>query len=159
MRNQRTWIGLAVVLGVLVLVGIPGPAGAEVTQNVKVPMAFGAANPCTGDVLLLQGVHHRVSSTTQDGNGGFHIRNHSNYQGWTAEVIYGPNAGAQYRASNSANDTFNLKVGENHTAVQHISLIGRGQAPNVRVEFHWHYTINANGDLTAYVYNMETTCK
>jgi hypothetical protein len=136
-----------------------GPAGAAVTQNEIVPMAFPVDNPCTGDLLWAGGDLHIVESVTYDRNGGVHTIVHTNYQGWTAEVISGPNVGAEYVASNSPTSSNNMKKGETKTTSQVINFVGKGHAPNVKVRFLQHITVNANGEVTAEVDVHETTCK
>jgi hypothetical protein len=53
----------------------------------------------------------------------------------------------------------NGKVGYEYTYVNNFRIIGQGPGNNYLIHNNFHYTINANGELTAWVDNFSAECK
>jgi hypothetical protein len=146
------------IIGLLIVVltlGLALPAQAAVTQNIKQPTTMVVVIPCNGDVVILEGDMHILMTFTLDGNGGVHVKSHfqpQNLKG-TSE------AGNSYIGAGVTQDNLNTKVGETSTYINNYRMIGKGQAPNFMVHETWHITINANGEVTAEVDNVKTTCE
>ncbi len=50
------------------------------TVNDRSPLAGEVINPCTGELVRFEGTQHLVFHSTEDADGGFHFRGHTNLQ-------------------------------------------------------------------------------
>lgn len=154
---RKSFVALA--LTSLLVIALTLSAQAAVTTNIKVPTNFVVNIPCSGDVVVGSGNLHILATATADGNGGFHIKTHSQPQGVSGTVTAGPNIGVKYQGVGVTQDQTNLKVGSTFTFINRFDWIGQGTAPNLRVHNTVHLTVNANGVVTANVVKTEVTCK
>jgi len=153
-------VGLALVI-LFVLTALPAVAeGEAVTTNIKYPIDWWAWVPCAnggaGEFIVLSGYMHELWHTTLDGKGGFHAKMHFNPQGLSGE---GLTTSDKYNGTGVTQDHFNAKVGEQYTFVNNYRMIGQGPGNNFLIHENWHYTVNANGDVTAEVDNYSVVCK
>ena len=155
-------IALAVVLG---LIGVPGAAPAlakatTFTDNVQVPINISVFVPCAaggaGEVVDLSGTLHVLFHTTIDDSGGFHSKFHFQPQGVSGT---GLTTGDKYQGTGVTQGTFNCKVGFESTFVNNFKIIGQGPGNNFLVHENFHVTVNANGEVTAFVDNFSIECK
>jgi hypothetical protein len=154
---------LAVLLAGFYAVAAESPARAQAssfTSVISVPFSINVLVPCSGDIVALSGNALVVFHMTIDDVGGAHVDIHVNYQGISG--VASP-SGAVYRAANAHNDHFNFNSPSpppfEHTIVDRFNLIGRGGADNLQVYFQLHFTINANGVITAVVGNVRAVCR
>lgn len=145
-------IGLLVVMLTLTFAL---PAQAEVLQNEKVPITWTAFIPCNGETVVLEGYMHIKFAVTVDGAGGFHVTQSSQPMGLQGVG----DQGNKYNGVGGTRWTMNMKVGEVYTYVNVYRIVGAGKAPTFSVHQTIHYTINANGVVTAQVDNLKTYCK
>jgi hypothetical protein len=163
---KKIGIVLAALVIVTFMVGtaalmMPALAKAEtVTTNVKYPVVWTEWVPCAmggaGESIVLYGVMHEVYHTTLDGNGGFHAKMHTQPQRLSGT---GLTSGDKYQGTGVTQDSFNGKVGETYTFVNNYRMIGQGPGNNLLIHVTSHYTVNANGDVTAEVDNIRIDCK
>jgi hypothetical protein len=133
---------------------------AEVTTNDKIPYTASVLVPCAaggaGEVVDLSGTLHVLFCTTLDGNGGFHTKYHFQPQGVSGT---GQTTGDKYQATGVTQREFNGKVGSEFTFVNNFRIIGQGPGNNFLVHQLVHVTVNANGEVTAFVDNSSIECK
>jgi hypothetical protein len=162
-KNRRRLIS-ACLAAMLVMFGmaLPSPTRAEVTTNTSVPIAFLDFVPCAdggaGEFVLVSGDLHILITTTVDANGGFHGKTHFQPQGISG---FGLSTGARYQATGVQQESFNAPSGGTitDTFVNNFRLIGQGRGNNLLVHQSVHMTTNANGDVTADVFNNSITCR
>ncbi len=130
-------------------------ASAAVVTNESVPISGYATNPCNGEDVYLSGVAHVVYRSTSDGAGGFNAGVHENY----SDLQGSGDQGNNYVANGATNESLHLQPGEVLTLGDSFNLISKGSAPNLTVHELIHYTVNANGDLTAYIDNFSIDCR
>jgi hypothetical protein len=145
-------IGLMVVALMLVFVL---PAQAEVLVNEKTPVTWTTTIPCSGETIVLEGFMHHKEAVTNDGAGGYHVTISDHPMGLQGVDT----AGNKYNGVGGTRWTENVKVGEVYTYVNVYRMIGAGKAPNFSVHETYHYTINANGELTVDFVKAKTVCK
>jgi hypothetical protein len=163
-RGMRT-IVLSVVLmatGSLALAAQAGAAASTVTTQVTSEIPPGeliftsCANGGAGEAIAVSGTLHEVFHTTVDNVGGFHLREQSNPQGVSG---VGQVTGAKYQVTGGSPVEENLKTSVEVTSVTNFRIIGQG--PDNNFVFHGidHFTVNANGTVTASHLSFKSECK
>ena len=136
------------------------PAQAEVTTNLKVPVNIGVFIPCAasgaGEVVFLTGTLHVLLRLTIDNGGGIHAGAHFQPQGIRG---FGQTTGDKYQGTGVTQNEFNATVGVEETVINNFRVIGQGTGNNFLVHETFHITINANGDVTAFVDNLSVDCR
>ena len=122
--------------------------------NVRVPIAFSGVT-CDSDLVEGAAIGHFHNTSTQDANGDLHITNHTTITGSaTAQQ-----SGATYRVSFEDNLSISLPESPlTFTEVMNLKLIGQGGAPNLVGKSLAHFTVNANGVLTAAIDKFVVHC-
>ena len=161
-RQTRSAFG-ALALAMMTLAGTTlgataaGAQGDEGKQTQIKLSLDGQTATVGGTAYTLAGGLHVTFHARRDAAGGFHVRAHANPQGLSAT---GAN-GTTYRVNGAANFTANVGApkgaASEATGVLNLGLIGQGQAPNYRLHVNVHFTVNANGDVTATVANIKIT--
>ena len=155
-------IALAIALG---MIGVSGAGSAQAkatvfTDNVQIPINLFVFVPCAaggaGEDVDLSGTLHVLFRTTFDSRGGFHSKFHFQPQGVSGT---GLTTGDKYQATGVTQGTDNGKVGFESTFVNNFRIIGQGPGNNFLVHGNFHFTINANGEVTAFVDNFRVECK
>jgi hypothetical protein len=162
-KNRRRLIPACLVAALLMFgMAIPPPTRAEMTTNTSVPIEFLDFVPCAdggvGEFVLVSGYLHILITSTVDANGGFHCKTHFQPQGMSG---IGLSTGAKYQATGVQQENFNALSGGaiNETFVNNFRLIGEGEGNNLLMHQAVHMTTNANGDVTADVFNNSITCR
>jgi hypothetical protein len=115
------------------------------------------ANGGQGEDVFLSGRLHSVFHTSLDGNGGAHVVVVRNPQGISGT---GLTTGAKYRGvGGSPEDVFNVRVGEVHTSVLNIRIIGQGPGNNFTIHENAHTTVLADGRVTSFHDNLSIECR
>src|SRR5215216_4401860 len=138
--------GLAAGLVLLSLLSAPLWAATSTTIPLEA-----IVNNCSGEDVELSGTIHLVSQTQRDGSEVGHI-NYQNVSG------VGLTSGTTYRASSV--DTFRLEApfpSDIHS-VRSLRLISPGPEDDLLVMFLFHITVNANGEITAEVEDVNFEC-
>jgi len=156
-------VALALALGLIGVVGTaPTLAKAiTVTTNLSVPIEpFFVFVPCanggSGEVISLTGPLHILIRVTIDDVGGFHDKFHFQPQGVSGT---GLTTGDKYQGTGVTQGQSNGKVGFETTFVNNFRMIGQGPGNNFLVHNTFHFTVNANGTMTAFVDNFSIECK
>lgn len=162
MMNRSRSLTLAAVLFVLAfaLFSAPRPAFAEVTAHEEFLWELDLFVPCAnngaGEVVRFSGPLHVLFTTTLDNNGGYHATTHLQPMGIGG---YGLTTGTRYRATGVTRETFNASVGSNYTFVNNFRMVGQRPGNDWIVQWRTHYTVNANGTLTANFDNFTADCR
>jgi hypothetical protein len=153
---------LAVTLvSIAALTALPAAAQAiTFRDNVRVPFETIVFVPCAaggaGEEVFLSGSIHLLFVTTIDAGGGFHSKFHFQPQGVSG---FGLITGDKYQGTGVTQGHFNGKVGVQDTFVNNFRIIGQGPGNNFMIHETFHVTINANGEVTAFVDNFRVTCR
>lgn len=139
----------------------PLPPATTMTISVKEPSVIPVFIPCAlggqGEVVELTGTLHMVMHFTVDPNGGYHYDLSFQPQGMSG---VGETSGDKYQATGITRDSANFStLPYNSTYVNNFRIIGQGTGNNFIVHENVHFTINANGELTAYADNFSASCK
>jgi hypothetical protein len=149
----------------MIMVALFGPTSASAaaetyTDNVRIPYEFYVYVPCAaggaGEDVYLSGTLHMLFHTTLDNSGGYHSKYHFQPQGITGTGLV---TGAKYQATGVTQGMDNGKVGFESTFVNNFKIIGQGPGNNFLIHENFHITVNANGEVTAYVDNFSVECK
>ena len=140
--------GLAVALVWLSLVGPPLWAATSTT----IPLHAIRSGDCTSEQVELSGRIHLVSQVQSDGT----VVGHFNYQGVSG---VGLTSGTTYRSSSVDNFRLAAPLPSDITSVSSFRLISSGTEDNLLVRVLFHITVNANGEVTAEVEDVNIECE
>ena len=161
-KSSLTASVLMIVMLVTILLA-PTPVSAAAgtfTDNVRIPFELFVFVPCAaggeGEEVFLSGTLHVLFHTTIDNQGGFHAKFHFQPQGISGTGLV---TGAKYQATGVTQGTDNGKVGFESTFVNNFKIIGQGPGNNFLIHENFHFTVNANGEVTAFVDNIRIECK
>jgi hypothetical protein len=143
-----------------VAAALPSLAAAQATPThttFSSPFEFVGFNPCNGESILFSGRFSGEATTVQDASGGVHFAAHQlltaqgqgdfgNRYSFTDSL-----ATSVYFDSDSAPFTFSQSLVDR--------VIAQGQAPNFVLTTTNHFTVNADGELTAEVFQSQAECR
>ena len=137
-------------------------AASTVTTNQQVPFAQIVFVPCAnngaGEPVLISGTLHILQHQTLSDAGNLHIKVHFQPQGASGVGLV---TGDEYRATGVTQEELNLNgpLPFTDTFINNFRIIGQGPDNNLLVHQTIHFTINANGELTADVVNTSVECR
>ena len=137
-------------------------ANTVIKNNYDYPQEMNVFVPCAmdgvGEIIHLTGRLHVVEIMTIDNNGGIHLKMH--YQPKDMKGI-GLDSGDKYQGTGVTQEKVFDAGGFPYTGtyINNYRMIGQGSGNNYLVHESWHMTINANGEMTAYVDNYSVDCK
>ena len=126
-------------------------AAALSATSDQLPLYFLRSADCTDEVIEISGSIHMVSQTQADGS----LIGHFNYQNVTG---LGLTSGNAYRASAVDHARLQAPFPSSITSVRSFHLISRGGESNLLVQVLYHITVNANGEVTAAIDDLNTQC-
>jgi len=132
-----------------------GRGSFPIDDQVFVPCANGGA----GETVDISGSLNFVFHSFFDSAGGEHLQLKSNLQGVSG---VGLTTGTKYQASDSETFVFNVAADDapnETTAVSNMQVTGQGPGNNFLLHETAHFTINANGTVTAQHDNFSVDCK
>jgi hypothetical protein len=153
---------LTFAAGLLSLALLAKPAQAEAeTSRINERLHIGPVpveNPCTGDVVIVEGTLHIVGHDTIDADGGVHFVVHNEFQGSGVSE-----SGAEYVVSgvHNTHHVGRLDSAFNFTIEDTFNVIRQGShtsEDNFRIRLVTHLTINANGEVTSEFVKAEPEC-
>ena len=148
------------LLLVVALLTFAQPAPAAVQVDMKVPVDIGVFIPCAaggaGELVFLTGNLHVLLRFTFDQAGGIHAASHFQPQGISGD---GQTTGDKYQGTGVTQDEFNAKVGGEETFINNFRIIGQGTGNNFLIHENFHITINAIGNVTAFLDNFSVDCR
>jgi hypothetical protein len=135
-------------------------AQAEVIVNISVPIDIFVFNPCAngglGELIELTGPLHVMLAIKEDqAGGGAHVTMHAQPQGVHG---VGLTTGLKYNGTGETDQTLNVNAGVENTSVNNFKIIGQGPDNNYLLHENFHFTINADGSVTASVDNFSVVC-
>ncbi|HKY61240.1 MAG TPA: hypothetical protein VJP59_09535 [Gemmatimonadota bacterium] len=139
------------------------PAGAETeTINERFLIALTVFVPCAdggaGELVQLEGTLHSLFHVTINGN-SFKMKIHNQPQGIRGT---GLTTGDKYQATGVTQETIGgsfVNGRFSDTFVNNFRIVGQGPGNNWLVHETFHVTLNANGELTAFVDHFSVECK
>jgi hypothetical protein len=126
--------------------------------STRTPFNSVLANPCQPEDVQFSGSLHTLFVFVGDGAGGGHFKLTTNAQGISGT---GTATGARYQSTGSENSVAVLTAGGTITesVTSSFLIVGQGDVPNFRLIVTQHITINANGEPTAVVDHVTTSCQ
>jgi hypothetical protein len=155
-------IFLVLALALVLSVGaVPAQARAAATvTNLSVPTELYVYIPCAlggmGEFVYLTGPLHILTVTIVGSKGGFSSKTLFQPQGISGT---GEASGARYQATGETGDIFIGRVGQEYTYVNNFKIVGQGPGNNYMVHENYHYTVNPDGTMTAYLDHFTVECK
>jgi hypothetical protein len=156
---QRLVIWAATALAVL---AVAAPAGASVEVNESLPfndfvVSIPCANGGAGDTVTLNGRLHLLLTFTINKN---HVSGTDHFQ---PQDLHGTDTeGHAYRGVGVTRDSFAGSFPVNgqftETDVNNFYIVGTAGAPSYKVHETFHFTLNAQGTITAFQDNLRITC-
>ena len=130
--------------------------------NLNIPTGFHAQNPCAGgrfgEIVVFTGNQHLVFSQTSTANGHLSTMIH-----WNADDVtgIGQYTGFAYRATGVTQDhvVSNAPLPYTETMTNNYHIIGQGQATNMDLKETTHVTVDANGNVSAWVTDYTFVCQ
>ncbi|TMG42253.1 MAG: hypothetical protein E6H90_13985 [Chloroflexi bacterium] len=154
---------LVVSFGAATLLALGGGAAwaapaTSSTVGIEVPVSGTVLNPCNGESVSWQGTAHFVVHQTVTSNGHDTLSGHVNFQG-----IQGQDSlGNAYRVANTANfelTTSGESAQSEFTTTAAFLFVSQGAAPNFDSHTTYHVSFDANGEPTATVIRIESSCQ
>ena len=140
--------GLAFALSLF----LPGSSAAALpATSDQLPLYFLRSADCTGEVVEISGTIHMVNQTQADGSMIGHF-NYQNVQG------LGLTSGKAYRVSAVDQVRLQAPFPTSIASVQSFHLISPGGDSNLLVQVLYHITVNANGEVTVAIDDLNTQC-
>jgi hypothetical protein len=150
----------ASLLTLAVVLAKPAQAQAQTSTDTDRTPFSELASGCGPEQFLLEGTLQTVAHTTMDANGGFHTKFQFHLWGQGE----GLDSGDKYVFNNIANGNIirsptgaDLIAHETHT----VNIIRQGSATttdDLQIKAFFHITINAQGEVTAFVQKSELVC-
>jgi hypothetical protein len=160
--KRRTVLSVALILAALAWqVQTPAQAIHE-KSRVTVPSNTDQPNPCTGEIVHLEGENTVISETVEDASGGFHFRFHVFSHG----SGLGLSSGIKYLFNEEFSSVFNsddiedpLSCRLEDSSTHQFLIVSQGNRANQKMEIKFHITINDNCDVTAFISDIRILCQ
>jgi hypothetical protein len=155
MRRRVLERGLLIgLVGLCLAYGTPARA---TTTQLNTPFTATLIDPCTNELVDVSGVAHLVIDFTISSSGNFIIGTHSNEHDVTG---VGETTGTTYTGSgNFESQSFQGTAPATMTEMLDTTLIAKGSAPNFTLHALAHITVDAQGNVTAFVSDFTATCQ
>jgi hypothetical protein len=150
---------LFLVSALSLLVFAPGRVSARATvtdTNDMIPFEFDVDVPCTGDVVHVTGKLHFTVHTVETSSGYFQVHFSSSLTGSGVGDVTGNTYHVTLKNSEVRND---VPAGFEDSFIANNHVISEGSAPNLDAHSTIHFTLNANGVVTAQVSNLTFSCE
>jgi hypothetical protein len=151
----RTWTTLSAFVAGTAL-GLVAPGCAEVADRGQNSVSGSILNPCDDELVQLAREEHLTYTIVDDGAGGYDVSSHA----VVTASGQGPSGNA-YVGFGEGDSTFKVKPPYPSMArfSDTVSIVGQGLAPKLLLTFSWLATVNANGELTADLYDVIPECR
>ena len=138
----------------------PELAAVAFTDNVSFPINQLVFIPCAnggaGEFVIISGSLHALFHVTFNDAGHATLTSHFNPQGISG---VGQSTGSKYRGTGVTRSDTTARIGFQTTTINNFRIIGQGPGNNFLVHENFHFTINANGSLTAFFDHFNAECK
>ncbi len=138
-----------------------GGGGNNGATSLSIPIELLVFVPCanggSGEVIDVSGPLHVVSQLTVSASGNFSDYFHFQPQGISGTGFV---TGAKYQGTGitAFKDNFN-GLPFSSSFINNFNMIGQGPGNNFKMHENFHFTVDANGVLTAFIDNFSATCK
>jgi hypothetical protein len=152
--NKRSLVLISILAGLTLLFSFclsSGAASALGATSMDMPLYFLRSADCTGEVVEISGTIHLVNQTQADGS----LIGHFNYQNVSG---VGLTSGNTYRVTAVDHVRLVAPFPSSISSVQSFRLISRGGGSNLLVTALYHITVNASGELTASIDDLNMQC-
>lgn len=148
---------LAAIAAVATVMGSASAlAQTPMTTSTRFPLGASTFVPCAGEQVETSGTAHEVIQLVPLGD-GFTVRMlHSNYQGLSG---MGLTSGDRYQAVSAATEITPIAKATVYTLVLTVQFLGQGPDNNFEEHFLFHFTVNANGEVTASLNELRVECR
>lgn len=160
--TARLVLALVIALAV-VLASHTAPAQAQGIvhkDKTEFPVEWVAWVPCAadgaGELVYATGTFRIVSQLTIDNRGGLHGKYQVFARGLKGVSL---TTGDAYQGQYMFQDKFNSWTTYTHTYGDKLKFTGQGPGNNLAMSFRIHMTVNANGEVTAYMDDIRYECK
>jgi hypothetical protein len=127
------------------------------TENIQFPILIEVFVPCAnggaGEIVSLAGTLHEVFHITFDATGSVHLKIHDQPQGVSG---IGQTTGAKYQGTGVTQQQLSTNP---FTFVNSFRIIGQETGNNFLIHQVFHVTVNANGEVTAFVDRASAECR
>ena len=148
LKRTTIFFVLTAALGLFILT----PAQAIIFFNESIPVDYSLYNPCTEENVDFSGDLHLLVGGSISPSGFGHFNIHINNQNISGE---GDDTHDSYQIAGAANLTISTDMVDNNplvvNAVLNMQFVSKNTADNLKLQAHFHITINANGEVTAIV--------
>jgi hypothetical protein len=159
MRGYTRFVTTVAAFASLALVPISASASPVFQENFRITETDIGMDPCSGfQPVAVTETLHFVLLVNADNAGGFHVNGVVNIENGTGLNLV---TGATYVAGGANATSFNVKppfpqvITNEATSV----LVSQAGAPNLLAKTLIHFTVNANGSVTAAVARFEISCR
>lgn len=158
---QRTLRIAAVALALVAMLAGTTQAATTSTSSTRLPVTESGFISCArngaGDYVEMSGEIHIVGHNTLNDDGSTHTLFHINYQNVSGTGLL---SGDSYHASSAAQSNVNAKtLPYTFDFIDNFHVVGQGPGNDFMVHTNMHFTVNANGELTAYVDELRLECR
>jgi hypothetical protein len=151
---------ITVVLGLAALMAavIAGPVSAQaVTETSKETFHLSnAVQDCDGGESVVESIARVVVHTTTDENGGIHSFVNLSLHGVTATDANGETV---HFVAHEHFGGYELEVPRTGTSTNTVRIISSSPSDNRLITTFFHFTVNANGELTSQTYDVTVECR
>lgn len=130
---------------------LPAPS-ADAVGNDRYEIPIAAFNECTGETIAGIATFHDVYALRTTPSGVFHVVAHDNLK------FEGRSPTTEYVGSQEDNATETVAAGYTINEESHFTLVSKGSAPNVILQFSYHITVTPNGEVSSYRDNFSIKC-
>src|SRR5437867_7764207 len=132
-------------------------SNSDITIPIDLFVFVPCANGGAGELIEVSGPLHVLFHLTTSNTGRVSVYEHFQPQGVSGTGLV---TGDKYQATGITEDKITLgPLPATFTFVNNFYMIGQGPRNNFKVHETFHFTINANGETTAFVDNFRVTCQ
>jgi hypothetical protein len=156
------WVIIMILLSIVLTAGAaPVSADSVVSmQNYSIPLTISRMVYCAaggaGEFVTFTGMLHIVFFSVENEQGDVVQKSQVNFQDMAG---VGNTTGDIYRATGMSQGISTLVAGETYTNVNNINIVAQGKGSKFTTHWNFHITQNANGEITADVFNFHEECK
>ena len=155
--QSRKILALVIALALAAITALPANAQAISFRDREIVPFEALVIACNGEEVFLSGELLLMSHTTIDARGGFH----SKFTLVPRHVRGVGSAGTLYKAVGGQRDHFNADADFaplNETFTTMFNLVSQGGSDNLQFKGTFHITVNAQGEVTAFVERFSEKC-
>jgi len=126
-----------------------------IVHEINTPFSTALVNPCTGEVVAIEGTLDTTVAVTPDESGGFHSKIHTASKGSGVAAV----SSTRYVYSEEFDSEFTSAGATTQTQTLNHFLTSASATDNFFLKTTFHVTVNGTEVPTAFVDNFETGCR